>query len=318
MKTQLELRYQWTSEPINHLDRLLLLGSCFTANIGAALAERGFRTLANPTGIVFDPTAVARHLQMVVQGEKWPAEKLFHANELWNSWEHHSDFSHTSQEAAAKAISAAIAQAHHFLKSASWLVLTFGSAFRYQLAENSQPVANNHRAPSATFTKQLLSVEVMLLELKAAIRAARTLNPQLKILLTVSPVRHHRDGVIDNNRSKARLIELVHQLVEEVPDCHYFPAYELVLDILRDHRWYDIDLVHPNHAATQYVFEQFSTLCMDAATRELASSVYELTLADRHRPRFPETDAHKRFLAETAQKRENLGLKLPWLLDDKR
>jgi hypothetical protein len=314
MKTQLELRYQWSSAPMGHHDRLLLIGSCFTANIGAALAERGFRTLANPTGIVFDPTAVARHLQMLAQGESWPMERLFYANELWNSWEHHSDFSHTSREAAVEAINSAIRQGHQCLKSATWLVLTLGSAFRYQLVDSAQPVANNHRAPSTNFTKQLLSVEGMLQELKAAIQAARNFNPQLKVLFTVSPVRHHRDGVIDNNRSKARLIEVVHLLVEEVADCHYFPAYELVIDVLRDHRWYDIDLVHPNHAATQYVFEQFSQLCMDDATRELAANVYELTLASRHRPRFPDTEAHRRFIHETAQKREKLALKLPWLL----
>jgi lysophospholipase L1-like esterase len=223
---------------------------------------------------------------------------LFLANELWNSWEHHSDFSHIEQLQAVAGINAATAAGHAFLQEASYLVLTLGSAFRYVRVENEQPVANNHRAPAATFRKELLEVDEVVASLTAAIEAARQLNPKLKVLFTVSPVRHSRDGLIQNNRSKGRLLEAVHQLCERLPATYYFPAYEWVIDVLRDHRWYDLDLVHPNHAATQFVFEQFCADCMTSEAVVLAETAYKFTLAARHRPRFPQTQAHCNFVVQ--------------------
>jgi hypothetical protein len=298
MKMQLPLVYAFEGAPITHRDRLLLLGSCFTANVGQALAERMFGVLHNPTGLLFDPTALSRQLHYLSQNRQITAGDLFLANELWNSWEHHSDFSHIEQAQAVAGINAATAAGHAFLREASYLVLTLGSAFRYVQVENEQPVANNHRAPAATFRKELLEVEEIVASLTAAIEVARQLNPKLKVLFTVSPVRHSRDGLIQNNRSKGRLLEAVHQLCERLPATYYFPAYEWVIDVLRDHRWYDLDLVHPNHAATQFVFDQFCAACMSSETVVLAETAYKFTLAARHRPRFPQTQAHRNFVVQ--------------------
>ncbi len=313
MKHQLDLRYQWTGQPVQHADQLMLMGSCFTIHIGTALAERGFRTLSNPTGILFDPTAVARHLHDIQRNRRYTAADFFEHNECWNHWDFHSDFSHTQLEQAVQELNAAILTAHTFVQQASWLVITLGSAFRYVRRDDGRPVANNHRAPADGFEKQLLSVEEITAALSEAVLALRTTNPGLQLLLTVSPVRHIRDGVVENNRSKARLLEAVHQLCERLPHTYYFPAYELVIDVLRDHRWYDIDLVHPNFAATSYVFEQFSLLCMTENTRKRCEEVYQLTLARRHRPRFPDTEAHRKFEAETLKKLTQLKQQLPWL-----
>src|SRR5690606_37966914 len=137
-------------------------------------------------------------------------------------------------------------------------------AFRYVRKENGQPVANNHRAPADSFRKELLEVDQIVETVKNTLALLRSKNHGLQVILTVSPVRHIRDGVVENNRSKARLLEAVHQITEKMKHAYYFPAYELVIDVLRDHRWYDIDLVHPNFAATSYVFEQFEQLCMSA------------------------------------------------------
>ncbi|MDP2188093.1 MAG: GSCFA domain-containing protein [Sphingobacteriaceae bacterium] len=298
MKMQLPLAYSFEGAPITHHDRLLLMGSCFTANVGQVLAERMFGVLYNPTGILFDPTALSRHLLYLCQNRQITADELVSANELWHSWEHHSDFSHIQQEQAVAGINAATAHGHAFLKEASCLVLTLGSAFRYVLVEDGRPVANNHRAPAAMFRKELLEVGEMVEALTQAIAEARQLNPRLQVLFTVSPVRHSRDGLIQNNRSKGRLLEAVHQLCEQLPAAYYFPAYEWVIDVLRDHRWYDIDLVHPNYAATQWVFEQFCATCMPPETVALAETAYKFTLAAKHRPRFPETQAHQNFVSQ--------------------
>jgi len=298
MKMQLPLTYTFNGNPISHHDRILLLGSCFTAKVGQALADRKFNVLYNPTGILFDPTAVARHLMQLAEGRPIAEDALFEGNELWNSWDHHSDFSHPDRATAAAGINAAIANGHAFLQHCSCLVLTLGSAFRYVRVADDTPVANNHRAPMSEFRKELLDVPQISSSLQTAIEALRKQYPKLQILLTVSPVRHVRDGVIENNRSKARLLEAVHQLCEQLPATYYFPAYEWVIDVLRDHRWYDIDLVHPNYAATQHVFEQFCAACMSPETVALAERAYKFSLAARHRPRFPETQAHRNFVAQ--------------------
>jgi len=313
MKHQLELRYNWPGPLIQHTDQLTLLGSCFTTHIGTALEERGFRTLSNPTGILFDPTAICRHLHKVFGSFDVEEDELFYLNECYNHWDFHSDFSFTDKMESLHAINSSLQRTQDELLQSSWLVLTFGSAFRYVRKENGQPVANNHRAPADSFRKELLEVDQIVEAVKNTLALLRSKNPGLQVILTVSPVRHIRDGVVENNRSKARLLEAVHQITEKMKDAYYFPAYELVIDVLRDHRWYDIDLVHPNFAATSYVFEQFEQLCMSAETRKLNEEVYQLTLARRHRPRFPDTDAHRKFLADTAAREAALQKQLPWL-----
>jgi hypothetical protein len=313
MKHQLNLRYSWTGTPIQHTDQLTLMGSCFTTHMGNALDERGFRTLSNPTGILFDPTAICRHLHKAFGSLDVEEDELFLLNECYSHWDFHSDFSFTEKLESLHAINSALQRTQDALMQSSWLVLTLGSAFRYVRKTTGQPVANNHRAPADGFRKELLEVTQIVDAIKSTLALLRSRNPGLQLLLTVSPVRHIRDGVVENNRSKARLIEAVHQIVEQVPQSYYFPAYELVTDVLRDYRWYDIDLVHPNFAATSYVFEQFEQLCMTAETRKLNDEVYQLTLARRHRPRFPETTAHRKFLAETAARETALQKQLPWL-----
>jgi hypothetical protein len=294
------LQYRFGGQPITHQQALLLMGSCFTAHVGEALADRMFKVLPNPTGILFDPTAIARHLHHLVEQRQFNAQDVFEQDGVWHSWDHHSDFSALEAGQALRQINEAIAAGHDFLRESSWLVLTLGSAFRYLRADSGRPVANNHRAPAQGFRKELLRVSEISTALALAIQAARSLNPGLQVLLTVSPVRHLRDGMIENNRSKARLLEAVHRLCEELPHCHYFPAYEYVIDVLRDYRWYDVDLAHPNHAATQYVFEQFCQACMPESTRQLSEKAYRFSLAARHRPRFPESAAHQQFLEQQA------------------
>lgn len=313
MKLLSELRYQFNGTPITHHDGLLLLGSCFTANVGSALADRLFRVSYNPTGILFDPSAIARHLQYLAEGRQFDASHLFELDGLWHHWDFHSDFSALTVQDAAAQINAGITAGRQALQQSRWLVLTLGSAFRYERVDSGLPVANNHRAPAAGFRKVLQRVEDMQAELQLAMAAVRQMQPDLQVMLTVSPVRHHRDGLMENNRSKGRLLELVHRLCETDPSCFYFPAYEMVTDVLRDYRWYDIDLVHPNHAATQYVFEQFCAHCMSESTRELAEKAHQWVLGERHRPRFEESAAHKAFLKRKAALRNELATNHPEL-----
>lgn len=304
MKHVLDLRYAFGGRLLAHTEAVLLLGSCFTRHVGEALQERMFRVLHNPTGILFDPSAVARHLMMLLNGHPPPPEPLVFLNDVWHSWEFHSRFSHPDPQKAHDLQTAAVEEGHEFLKKAETIILTFGSAYRYLRRDTRQPVANNHRAPAPEFERELPTVDEMYPEISSALSQIRRQNPGLQVLLTVSPVRHARDGLIENNQSKARLIELVHRLCANLEGVHYFPSYEWVIDVLRDHRWYDVDLIHPNHAATREVIELFVAHCLTPQARDLSEQALRFTLAARHRPRFPETPAHRRFVGQQQRERE--------------
>lgn len=303
---------------IQYQDRLFLIGSCFTEHIGNALAETKFSTLQNPNGILFDPASIWRSLEAYMQQRLYTVSDFFLQNEVWHSWDHHSRFSKTDPDAAVQAINQSQVRAHEFLRQSSWLIITLGSSFVYRLtgAGAGTPgrlVANCHRAPASWFDKELLPVNEMVDRFSACFEALHQFNPRLKVLLTISPVRHLREGVVNNNRSKARLIEVVHQLVALHPPVHYFPAYELVVDILRDYRFYDIDFAHPNYQATEFVLEKFVESCINPAAVTLMKELRSIALAKRHRPMQPDTNAHRSFLRDFLEKTKRLAAEHPYL-----
>jgi GSCFA family len=338
MEFQLPITFASLPQPIRYGEKILLTGSCFTEHIGDALSDWKFPTLLNPNGILFDAASVASSLISYIGPKRYVGEDLVFFNELWQSWQHHSHFSGTDQSAVLAAINASQERAHAFLREADWLIITLGSAFSYRLAEGltGEPgqtpiglrapapgsshgagplgaVANCHRAPGKNFVKHLLTIEEIVTALDSCLHQLFYFNPDLKILFTVSPVRHSRDGVVENNRSKARLIESVHHLVNKFDRLFYFPAYELVIDVLRDYRFYDIDMVHPNYAATQFVLEKFVEYGIDAGSRQVLEEVRKLVVARRHRPLHPETSAHARFLREQYERAADLARRYPGL-----
>lgn len=321
MHFQLSLTPDPLPVPIDHRQRILLLGSCFTEHIGETLKEWKFPLLQNPHGILFGPDAIVRALEDYRTARVYTKEDLFFLNECWHGWHHHSRFSTLDAVTTLQRINDSIQQAHVFLQSADWLILTLGSAFTYRLTDRAhlgglQPgdsVANCHRAPADWFQKEMLSVQQIVEDISQSIQRLRNINPTLKAVLTISPVRHIRDGVVENNRSKARLIQAVQLLTEQVSDCYYFPAYEYVIDVLRDHRFYDIDLVHPNYAATQFVLEKFTEYAFDESTRSLIDEIRSLVTARKHRVQFPESQAHHQFLKVHHQKTTQLQARFPYI-----
>lgn len=314
MDFMLPLQVPKSGEPISHRHKIVSIGSCFTEHIGNALKELKFDVLQNPSGILFDPASVCHSLIAYVRNEPYAEENLFRLNELWHSWQHHSRFSGSDPGKVVQNINAAQDTAHRYLQEAEWLIITLGSAFSYRLADQHfQHVANCHRAPAQTFQKHLMPVDDIIARLDNTIHQLFRFNRGLKIIFTISPVRHIRDGVVENNRSKARLIEAVHHLVNKFDRLHYFPAYELVIDILRDYRFYDIDLVHPNYAATEFVLEHFLKTYMREDTIRLCEELKKLVTARKHRSAHPETEAHRRFLKANGAKAKALQLEHPYL-----
>lgn len=299
--------------PITHANRIMLIGSCFTEHIGDNLEELKFKLLQNPNGILFEPVSVCRSLVSYIQNKQYGKQDLFYYNELWQSWDHHTRFSHPDQQTALDTINASQVAAHNFLKQADWLIITLGSSFVYKWKEESRFVANCHKAPAQWFDKYLVPIDEQIAMLDNTIHQLFHLNPGLKIIFTISPVRHLRDGVTENNRSKARLIETVHHLVNKFDRLFYFPAYELVIDVLRDYRFYDIDLAHPNYAATQFVMEKFSDYAFREPTTELIKEIRQIVLAKNHKPFHPGSQQHQQFLKQHLEKAMNLSQSHPYL-----
>jgi GSCFA family len=313
MEFQLPISLGMLPQPIQYGDKILLTGSCFTEHIGDALRDWKFDTLQNPNGILFDAASVASSLTSYIQPRVYTADDLIFLNELWQSWQHHSVFSGTDRETVLAGINESQRRAHAFLKKADWLIITLGSAFSYRLSDGGMPVANCHRAPGKVFVKHLMTIEEIQTALDSCLYQLSYFNPGLKVIFTVSPVRHIRDGVVENNRSKARLLESVHHLVGKFDRLFYFPAYELVIDVLRDYRFYDIDMVHPNYPATQFVLEKFTEYGIEAAARPLMEEMRKLVTARKHRPMHPSTQAHRQFLRAHYEKTLLLAKQYPFL-----
>lgn len=314
MKLMLDVEIKSPEKKITYSDKLFLIGSCFTEHIGRRLEELKFPVLQNPNGILFDPVSVSSALNSYVDLRKYEQKDLFYLNELWQSWSHHSMFSGMDAGSVLLNINLSQKKAHDHLNSATWLVITLGSSFSYQLTdEDNFPVANCHRAPGQWFNKHLLTTEETVIALTESIEKLKAFNPGLQIIFTISPVRHIRDGVVENNRSKARLIEAVHQLIEKYDHAYYFPAYELLIDVLRDYRFYDVDLVHPNYAATEFVFEKFEQSFIDEDAKAFMEEIKKISTGYKHKPFQPETQSHRSFLRNTFEKVRSLQEKLPQL-----
>lgn len=309
--------------PVTYRDNILLTGSCFTEHIGTHLAEMKFNTLQNPNGILFDPISVCKSLNSYIDNRQYSKDELFYLDESWHSWQHHSRFSNPDRQACLDNINLSQKTAHYFLKEADWLIITLGSSFVYKLANDAlfytaaegagHAVANCHKAPAQAFVKHLSTIEEMVTALDGTLHRLWQFNPKLKIIFTISPVRHLRDGVVENNRSKARLIEAVHHMVHKFDKLYYFPAYELVVDVLRDYRFYDIDLAHPNYAATQFVLEKFAENCMSSDTRLLMEEIRKIVIAENHKPFNPQSTMHKKFLQTQLDKTMLLQKQHPYL-----
>lgn len=312
MEFRRELDIKPFKEKISIRDPLMLIGSCFSENLGEKLIQSRFNLTINPNGILFNPVSIANSLTSYITNRPYNADMIFRQQEWWTSWDHHSRFSHAEPESLLKMINDSQHHAHEFLKKTKWLIITLGSAWVYQL-ESGDVVANCHKVPTDKFRKKLLSIEETLSTLDNVIHRLFMFNPEIRIMFTISPVRHLRDGFVENNRSKAVLIHAVHHLVDKFANLYYFPAYELVIDDLRDYRFYAEDMVHPNYQATEYVWQKFLAAVMDKETLELLPRINSINAARAHKPFQPESQAHLKFRQKQLEVLESLQAEYPFV-----
>lgn len=293
MEFRLEFDPKPLAQKINISDKILLIGSCFTDHMFTYLSTYKFQCIQNPHGTLFNPISIFNAIEQYIHNTSIKEESLFQHNGLWNHWDFHSKMSDTEQAAALVKMNNSISQAHHFLTKSNWLIVTLGSGFVYEF-NDAFIVANCHKIPGSSFTKRMLSIDEIEKGFNAVYSMLKSINPEIKILFTISPVRHLRDGFVENNRSKALLHHTVGKFVNDT-DIFYFPSFELIVDDLRDYRFYAEDMVHPNYQATQYVWEKFCLACIDGKTKEIIKELDQIYSAVKHKPLHPDSVEHKKF-----------------------
>ncbi len=265
-------------------NKLLFIGSCFAEEIGALMNTHRMDVKLNPHGILFNSLSISSAISDIINQRKYQAHDLIFDGLVWHSFYHHGRFSHPDATQCLENINQEIHNANAFLKDTDWLVITLGSSWAYRFKSNNEIVANCHKMPSKLFEKVLLSSAIQEEALQSTISQLKQLRPSLNIILSISPVRYVRDGLIENNLSKAQLLTTVHNLVSKNTNTHYFPAYELVNDVLRDYRFFKEDMVHPNEQAIQFVWSQFLETYMDKVNLDLMKEVSSLLQFQNHRP----------------------------------
>jgi len=299
---------------IGHSDRLLLIGSCFTENIGARLNSGKFPIYINPFGIVYNPVSMTHSLNyLLLDNQQFEENNLFENAGLWHSWEHHGHFSRPERAATLAGINTAVKTAKEHLKKTNRLLLTLGTADVFRLRSTGRVVANNHKMPGALFEQGRISVAETTERVTAVLEKIKIQNPDLQVIMTVSPVRHIRNGLVENQRSKATLLLACEQICQALSFAHYFPAYELLLDDLRDYRFYADDMLHPSKVAADYIWQFFGDTFFSEETRRLYARIEKITAAMQHRTFHPETPEHRAFARAQLVAIEQLSEEFPEL-----
>jgi hypothetical protein len=284
MKFRTEISVPSGEFQISHQDKILMMGSCFVENISSKLLQSGFNIDVNPFGIQYNPASLANSLYDILNNKVYTKKDLIFHEDIHHSWAHHSRFSGDTEELVLEKINSQIKQSSIFLKEASLLILSFGTARVYHLLSSGEIVSNCHKLPDKMFREEQLTIEQIRCQWTELIQHLRQLNPNLRIMLTVSPIRHWKNGAHENQLSKACLLLAVNELIKENVQCYYFPAYELIMDDLRDYRFYSDDMFHPNQQAIDYIWEKFSQVYFDSKTMAIIKEYEKIQKRLNHRP----------------------------------
>ncbi len=314
MDLQTLVTFQRPSFFLSYEEEHLLLGSCFVENIGRELEALRFRTDLNPFGVLYNPASIAAALRRLLHPVPYKASDLFQRDGIYHSFDHHSRFSSPSGEDCLQMINGRLRTSGEGLYHVGRLIITFGTAYVYRLKSTGQVVANCHKLPEQSFLRTRLTAEEVTDEWKDLLPALWKANPSLKILFTVSPIRHWKDGAHANQLSKSTLLMAIEELRNLFPErTDYFPAYEIMMDELRDYRFYADDMIHPSPLAVRYIWERFGDHYFTEETRTVIKEVEEIERALSHKPFNPGSPAHKRFLMQTLLKMERIREKRPYL-----
>ena len=296
---------------IDYNSKVLFLGSCFSENIAAKFSYFKLQSLVNPFGILFHPKAIETFITNAINEKEYSEEDIFKHNELWHTFEAHSRLSSLAKNDLLEALNILIKETHEYLKTASHIILTFGTSWIYRFIETDRYVANCHKVPHKKFLKEIFSVEQIQESLEAIDALIRSLNPEVTIINTVSPVRHLKDGFVENSISKSHLIAGVHEVVASNKRQFYFPSFELMMDELRDYRFYTKDMIHPNEVAIDHIWERFKSVWILEDAHSLIKEIDSIQKGMAHKPFHSESDAHHAFLQQLETRKDQIISKFP-------
>ena len=292
---------------IDHSTKILTLGSCFASVMGQRLYENKFQVKVNPFGIIFNPVSILKALEFSAEGKNNFKSSYIQNNGIWYNYDLHSDWSSSNREELDQRLSYLISTIHAYIKTSQIITITFGTAFIYRLLSNKAIVANCHKIPSSYFQKEMLSTEEIVDAFEKVYTKIKNLNPAIKFILTVSPVRHIKDGIEQNNLSKSICRVACSAIEKKLKDIEYFPAYEIMMDDLRDYRFYKEDMIHPTTLAEDYIWEKFLEKYSNEGTRDFLKDWDSVKKAIEHKPFHPDSEAHQQFLKETIAKLKKLS-----------
>ena len=299
---------------IKHAQSLLSLGSCFSEHMGNKLIQGKFDCQINPYGVLYNPFSIAKALSELIEKKTYQKSDLFEFNGKWHSWMHHSSFSSYVPEQAVQNINTSLDEAHTRLVSLDYLFITWGSAWVYRKKADYEVVSNCHKVPGNQFERSCISVSEIVDVYSDLIRRIVLLNPKVKIVFSVSPIRHLRDGMHANQISKGTLLLAINELCQIFSNqVSYFPSYEIVIDELRDYRFYSDDMVHPSSLAIDYIWLKFQEVFFDTETISIVKACEQIHKSLEHRPSNPNAPSYHSFLQHLVEEMEHISIKYPTL-----
>ena len=326
VKLQTHLPLKPVEPAIDYNSKLILIGSCFAEHIASKLSYYKFQIVSNPFGILFNPKSIENLLVRALNKQHYTEEEVFELDGRWNCYDAHSDLSGEDAQSTVQCLNNAIKSTHSFFAEASkdkqqiikstHIIITLGTAWVYRYKKSGRIVANCHKVPQKEFDKELLSVEDISKSINNMVHLIKSSSNEAEIIFTVSPVRHLKDGFSENMRSKAHLITAVQQAVAEGL-VNYFPSYELMMDELRDYRYYDRDMVHPNEIAIDYIWGKFKKVWINPDTYPVMDSVEQIQMGLQHRPFNPQSEQHAKFKKGLEGKIQEIQVSYPFMKFDK-
>lgn len=303
-----------SNSPIEYNSRILSFGSCFAENMAEKFDYFKFQNETNPFGIIFNPVSIERIIRRIVEQELFTEKDVFFHNERWHCFDVHSDLSNSDRQELLETLNKTLEVTNKQLKEATHIIITYGTSWIYRNVESEQIVANCHKVPQKQFLKELLSVDVIQKSIQNTIDLIHSINSNVKFIFTVSPVRHIKDGFVENQLSKSHLFMTLHSILKSTIynlQSDYFPSYEIMMDELRDYRFYGEDMLHPNQVAIDYIWKRFSENYILPESISIMQEVDEIQKSLHHRSFNPKSEQHQKFLAKLRQKIKFLDEKLP-------
>ena len=312
MQFTTKIPVQKSTFPIDYDSKVMLLGSCFAENMGKKFDYFKFQATTNPFGIIFNAVSLEKLIRRAVENRTFTENDIFFHNDLWHCYEVHSELSNLDKDAFLESLNDIIRSTNKQLNESTHIIITLGTSWVYRNIETNEIVANCHKVPQKQFTKELLSIHQTEESLQSIISLIHSVNPNCNFIFTVSPVRHIKDGFAENTLSKAHLIAAIHKTITHHPSpITYFPAYEIMMDELRDYRFYAEDMLHPNQTAIDYIWLRFYEHYISESAAKLMEEVDAIQKGLAHRPFNPNTESHQKFLAQLNLKIETIKKKLP-------